>query len=295
MIRESDEAKRNAGSEFDSALCLHKKKRKGDSNQMNILVCVKQVPDLAEVTMDQETKRLNRAAAKKEINPFDLHAVEEGVRLRERFGGMVTAITMGPDSADDVLRVCYMHGVNTLVRLTDPRFAGSDTFATASILAAAIRGLGTFDLIFCGRQAIDGDTSQVGPELAEQLGIPHISYVHHVEIHDRTLFAIRTLDDESETVLAPLPALVTVDRTINEPRIPIFKRILEAGCAEIKKLTLQDMPELDTARIGIAGSPTKTRSVSRVTYDRESCILNGEDARTAAETLVSMLFDEGLM
>ena len=185
---------------------------------MNILVCIKQVPDTTEIRMDPKTNTLIRAGVPSTVNPFDKYALEAAVQLRETLGGTVTAMTMGPAQAAQALRECYALGADRMVLVSDRRFGGADTYATSYTLAQAVRALGGFDLILCGRQAIDGDTAQVGPMLAEHLGLPQLTCACAITIEDGAI-RIRQEGERAYRVLrAPLPAVVTVVKAINERR-----------------------------------------------------------------------------
>lgn len=256
---------------------------------MEIIVCVKQVPDTADVRMDPEQNIMIREGCPNTVNPFDLHALEAAVRLREEFGGTVTAITMGPKSAENTLRTCCAQGADRLVLVTDPAFGGSDTYSTAYVLAHAIRTLGHFDLILCGKQAIDGDTAQVGPELAEQLGIPQLTYVNELSVKGKTVYAQRELDHCYERIRAQLPALITVVRTINEPRCPYFQQIQKAAVIEPMILTAKDIPGLDLNKIGISGSPTKVHRIFKPSYQKCTRMIMEMDPKQAVMGLLDAL------
>jgi len=195
---------------------------------VNIVVCIKQVPETTEVRVDPETKALIRDGVKSVINPFDENAIEAALQLREAHGGTVTALTMGPPQAEESLRQALAMGADEAVLLTDPASRGSDTLATSYTLAQMVRKLGDFDLILCGKQAIDGDTGQVGPGLAERLGIPQITFAIELEVSGDKLSARRVLDDFFELVEVKLPAVVTVVKQINEPRHPSMRNVLKA-------------------------------------------------------------------
>jgi len=193
------------------------------------IVCVKQVPDTARVTGQamKEDGTLNRAALPAIFNPEDLHALEAALQIRDRFGGRVTAISMGPLGAAEVLRECLYRGADRAVLLNDRRAAGSDTLATSYILAQAIRRIGEFDFVFCGRQAIDGDTAQVGPQLAEKLGIPQITYFERVvELADGSVRARRNVGNGWEVLQTRLPVLMTVVDSANQPRPASARRVM---------------------------------------------------------------------
>lgn len=194
------------------------------------IVCVKQVPDTAHVTADAMTPEgtVNRAALPAICNPEDLHALEAALELRDRYGGTVTVLTMGPPKAAELLRQCLYLGADRTILLTDRRAAASDTLATSYIISQAIRTIGNYDIVFCGRQAIDGDTAQVGPQAAEKLGIPQVTYLEEIEeIRDGLARLRRNVGNGWERVEVALPALVTVLETANVPRPPSAKRTLQ--------------------------------------------------------------------
>jgi electron transfer flavoprotein beta subunit len=225
---------------------------------MNIVVCIKQVPDTMDVRIDPKTNTLVREGVPSILNPFDEFAIEEGLRLRERFGGTVTAITMGPPQASEVLRTALGMGADRIVLLSDRAFAGSDTLATSYTLARAIEKLGDVDLVIAGKQAIDGDTAQVGPGIAARLVFTPLTYVAKVESVDeaaRTITVERLLDGGRERVEGKLPALIAVVKGINVPRQPSILKMKKARSAEIPVWTAADI-DADPARIGQNGSPT---------------------------------------
>ncbi len=194
------------------------------------IVCVKQVPDTANVTAEamKEDGTVNRAALPAIFNPEDLHALETALQIRDAHGGSVTVVTMGPPAASEVLRECLYRGVDRAVLITDRRAAASDTLATSYILACAIKKLGSYDFVFCGRQAIDGDTAQVGPQCAEKLGIPQVTYLEQVVALDgKTARLRRNVGNGWEIVEVGLPVLVTVLDTANMPRPQGAKRVMK--------------------------------------------------------------------
>ena len=226
---------------------------------MNIIVCIKQVPDteaLGQVRISPETNTLIREGIPSIINPFDENAIEEALRLREKQGGKVTVITMGPPQAEEALRKSLALGADEAILISDRAFAGSDSLATSYTLAAAIKKIGKFDLIFFGKQAIDGDTAQVGPGVAERLNLPQITYVRKVEVSNGNIRAERTLEDAFEIVETKLPAVLTVTKEINEPRYASMRGVLKAKKAEIPLWKAADL-DLDEGRIGLDGSPTQ--------------------------------------
>ena len=233
---------------------------------MNVIVCLKQVPDTAEVRINPETGTLMREGVPAIVNPFDMFAVEEALCLREKFGGTVTALTMGPPQAAEALRVALAMGADRAVLLSDRAFAGSDTWATAYTLSLAVRKLGPFDIVLCGKQAIDGDTGQVGPGLAVQLGIPALAYVSRI-LRVAALpapgfiEAERVLDEGRETLRAALPILLTVVKDINLPRLSTIADIRRAVHMEIPSWRAADLPGADPAKLGLEGSPTRVVTI----------------------------------
>ena len=227
---------------------------------MKIIVCIKQVPDTAEVKINYETGTLVREGVPSIINPYDMHAIEAALCLREALGAKVAAVTMGPPQAEAALREAISMGVDEGFLVTGREFAGADTLATSCALSGAVRTFGA-DLIICGKQAIDGDTAQVGPEVAEWLDIPHVSYVRKIiEVTDRTIKVERLMDDGVDIVEAELPALITVVRELNCPRLPSLKGKMAAKKAEIRKLPASEIG-LTPEMVGFNGSPTQVKKI----------------------------------
>jgi len=224
---------------------------------MRIIVCVKQVPDAKDVRLDPVTNTLAREGVQSIMNPYDRHAVEEAVRLKEQYGGTVTVLSMGPPQAEVTLREAVSVGADAAVLVSDRAFAGADTWATTYTLARAIVTLGGCDLVLCGKQAIDGDTAQVGPGLAERLAFPYVTCVRKViGKDDNRLRLERMMDDGYDELEIPLPALLTVVKEINEPRIPSLKGKMRAKQAVIRKLSAADIGA-EAASIGLPGSTTE--------------------------------------
>jgi len=228
---------------------------------MNIAVCVKQVPDASEVKIDPVTGTMKREGVPAILNPFDGYAVEEAVRLKEKHGGRVTAVTMGPPQAGDMLRHVVAMGVDDVMLLSDRAFAGADTWATSYTLGLGLKRVDALDLIICGKQAIDGDTAQVGPGIAENIGIPFVAYVRKIiDVAGGKMKVERLIEDGYEVVEVTLPAVITVVKEINEPRMPSLKGKMKAKSLTINTLdaaALGAIPE----NIGLAGSPTKVVKV----------------------------------
>lgn len=254
---------------------------------MNIVVCIKQVPDSAEVKINPETNTLIRDGVPNIINPYDMHAVEAGLKIKETAGGKVTALTMGPPQAETALRELISMGVDDAVLLTDRAFAGADTWATAYTLSKAISKINP-DIVICGKQAIDGDTAQVGPEIAEFLDIPHVSYVRKIEdVKNNSIKVQRLMDEDYDVVESTLPVLLTVVRELNEPRLPSLKGKMAAKKAEIKKLGLKEI-EIDEKDSGLKGSPTQVKKIFAPEIKADRKMLHG-NAEEQAEQLINAL------
>lgn len=227
---------------------------------MKIIVCIKQVPDSSEVRINPETNTLMREGVPSIINPYDLHAIEAALQLREQQGGTVTVITMGPPQAEEALREAVAMGADDVRLISDRAFAGSDTWATAYTLCKAIQRLGA-DLILCGKQAIDGDTAQVGPEIAEFLDIPHVAYVKGIDAVTDTAITVRRMMDEGyDVVEASLPALLTVVRELNVPRLPSLRGKMAAKKAVIERMDFSSLGA-EEDNVGLQGSPTQVRNI----------------------------------
>lgn len=244
---------------------------------MNIVVCMKQVPDTNDVKIDKKTNTLMRQGVKSIINPYDMHAIETALRLREENGGKVTVISMGPPQVKASLKEAISLGVDEVVLLSDRAFAGADTLATSYTLAKGIEKIEDVDLILCGKQAIDGDTAQVGPGIAEHMNMPHVTYVDEImETTDKSMTVKRKIEDGHEKIRLQLPALLTVIKEINEPRLPSIRGILKSR--DIEDITVWTVDDLDVNEdfIGLDGSPTQVVSVSTPELDVEAKIFDGE-------------------
>ena len=262
---------------------------------MKILVCVKQVPDTTEVRIDRETNTLQRQDVPSILNPFDRHALEEALRVKERCGGTVSVLTMGPLQAQEVLKECLALGADEAVLVSDKAFAGADTLATSRTLAAAIAKLQPAELIFCGKQAIDGDTAQVGPELAEHLNMAQITCVSKLEVFpaERRLIAEREVEDGREVLELPFPAVLTVSKSLNEPRYPSIKGRLRANKTSIPILTLADLG-LQAEETGIQGSPTRVVRIFAPETRKGGEVIQGMAPRQAADLLAIRLKQAGI-
>ena len=261
---------------------------------MKIDVCVKQVPASNETRLDPVTHTILRDGAQSILNPFDAYAVEEALRLRSRAGGRITAFSMGIPAASGLLRRVLALGVDNAVLLTDRAFAGSDTLATARVLAAAIRADGMPDLVLCGRMATDGDTAQVGPMLAECLGIPHVSDVAAVEeIRERSAVVRRLTDDGYVRLKVAFPALLTVLKEINVPRLPSLSGILRAENAAVETADHISL-RLDAGEAGLSGSATRVVATERPVLAKQAEVLAGTPDQQAA-ALADRLTEAGLL
>lgn len=254
---------------------------------MKIIVCIKQVPDATEVRIDPETNTLIREGVASMINPFDMYAIEEAVRLKEKFGGQAIVITMGPPQATDALREALSLGIDSAIHLSDRAFAGSDTWATSLILAKAIEKIGDYDLVICGKQASDGDTAQVGPGVAAHLDMPQATYVRridslHLDADPKVIIVERLLEEGYELLEVNLPALITVVKEINEPRLPSLRGKMNARKAEILTWSNKDL-ELDEDKVGLSGSPTQVVKIFTPSAKEGGKILDGEPQEIAEE------------
>ncbi len=257
---------------------------------MHIVVCIKQVPDTHDVKLDPVHNTLMREGVEAIVNPFDMYAIEEAIRLREQLGGTVTAITMGPPQAEAVLREAISMGVDKGILVSDVAFAGSDTWATSYTLAQTIRKLETPGIILFGKQAADGDTAQVGPGVAAQLDLPQITYVRKIEeISETRIVAERLLETGYEVIESSMPCILSVVKEINEPRLPSLKGKMAARKAEITKWSAEDIGA-EHSSLGLHGSPTKVVKVFTPPPRAGGEILSGEPHEVAKE-LVEKLKD----
>lgn len=285
---------------------------------LRIIVLVKQVPDTHNVTGDamKQDGTINRAALPTITNPEDLNALEEAVKIKEAVGGTITTITLGPQSAVRTLKECLCRGADDAILITDQKFAASDTLATSYALTCAIQKVGKYDLILCGRQAIDGDTAQVGPQIAEKLGINQLTFIDKVvAVSKDSITARRTIEGGYEILRSKLPALLTVVAEANEPRAPSVKRVLAyknlacrgaesyneaymhvgAGelCTHIKEWHVEDI-KADPELCGISGSPTKVKKIQSVVLTaRETRAI--ENADVAIKDLINELVSEHII
>ncbi len=255
---------------------------------MNILVCVKQVLVTQKAKMDAKTNTIIREGAEAEINPFDTYAVEEALRIKDQYGGTVTVISMGIPSVEGILKKAVAMGCDRAILLTDKRFAGSDTLATAYTLAKAVEKIREFDLIICGKQAIDGDTAQVGPSLSEKLGIPHTTCVKRIDqIQNGSIQCQRLIENGYEILEMQLPALITVVKDINTPRTLSLKGIIKSRGVPITHWNLDDIGA-DENCCGLKGSATQVVKTFTVVHDNIVEMIVG-DTKSQVEQLLQKL------
>ena len=228
---------------------------------MKIVVCIKQVPDTTEIKLDPVTGTMIRDGVPSIMNPDDKGGLEMALALKDKYGAQVTVITMGPPQADDILREAFAMGADRAIHLSDRKFAGADTLATSNAIAGALRML-DFDLVITGRQAIDGDTAQVGPQISEHLGIPVISYAQDIKVEGDKVIVQRQYDDRYHVVEAQMPCLITALSELNKPRYMTPGGIFDACKAEITTWGRADLKDVDDSNLGLKGSPTKIAKAS---------------------------------
>ena len=261
---------------------------------MEILVCVKQVPDTAEVKIDPEKHTVIRAGVPNIFNPFDQNALEAALQLQDSQGARVTFLSMGPPQAEDVLREGLAMGADDAYLLTDRKVGGSDTLATGYCLAQAVRkvaelqGIEQFDIVLCGKQAIDGDTAQVGPQIATELGIPQITYAAEINV-DGTTVRVKQQNEEGYIVTeAQFPVLITAVKELNEPRFPTIRGTMKAKKREIPHLSADDI-KVDETKIGLKGSPTMVRKIFTPPQRTQGLVIKEEDPNAAVSVLMEKL------
>ena len=262
---------------------------------MKILVCVKQVPGSTNVEVDPVTGVLKRSGIPSKINPYDLYSIETALTLAERFGGSVESLTMGPPQAKAVIQETVCMGVSRGTVLTDRKFAGADVLATAYTLSQGVRKCGEFDLILCGKQTTDGDTAQVGAELAEYLGLPNISNVLSIDdFRDGKLFLTAALDNKIVTQSVALPCLISMDADINTPRLPSYKIRKTLTDDSVTFLTFADFEDQNPDHYGLTGSATQVERIFPPEKVSGKQTIDG-DADTAAAALYNLLLDRKML
>ena len=263
---------------------------------MDIIVLVKQVPNTTQVKIDPKKGTLIREGVESIVNPEDLIAAEAALQLRERYDGKVTAISMGPPQAKEALQEVLAMGVDEGILLTDKAFAGADTLATSYTLGQCIQKIGKFDVVLCGRQAIDGDTAQIGPQVAEYLGIPQITYVRKIKIEGKKLRAERAMEDYYEHLESNLPVLLTVIKDLTTPRYPSVNGIMRACVDNEKAITIWNAADINAKaeQIGLQGSATWVTKTFSPETKRAGMKLTGSP-KDIAEQLVKELHARNLI
>jgi len=261
---------------------------------VRILVCVKMAIDVSQVKVDTATRRLVTVDAPKKISDFDKNALEEAVRLKEKLGGEIITVTVGPEDAKTTVREALAMGADKAYVISDPTFEGSDTLAISYILVEAVKKLGPFDLILCGEASIDSFSAQVGPRLAERLNIPLITYVKKFSLDGDVVTVERSLEDSYETVRAKMPVLLTVTKELNEPRIPSLMAIMKASKKEVVLWKAVDL-NIPNEKVGESGSAIKILSVLAPKVERKKIVIKGESAAETAEKLARALIQEGVV
>lgn len=261
---------------------------------LNILVCVKQVPDINLVKMDPVTGSLIRAGVPAILNPLDANALEAAVRVKEAHGGSITVITMGPDMAKEALRECLAAGADRAVLLSDRAFANADTLATSYVIVSAAKMLGDFDLIFCGKESLDGATGQMGAQLAQRFEAAQVTgtlLIKEVNEEAKTAVVERELEDGVETLEVKLPCLFTMEKVNYPARIPNLKGKLAAKKAVITTITADDIPGLDRGRIGDPGSPTKVPRMFPPVMPEPGIIIDEGSVEASVAKLMQLIKD----
>ena len=264
---------------------------------MKIAVLVKQVPATDKVKIDEKTGTMVRSAMEAELNPLDMYAVEEAVRTKEKVGEGVeiSVISMGPPMAVDAIKDAISMGCDKGYLVSDRMFAGADTLATAYTLSAALKKLGPFDIVFTGERATDGETGQVGPSVAAQLGMVALTYVSSIKELDGSKIVVeRAVEGGHEVVETSLPVLLSVVKEINEPRVPNFAGKMRAKKTEIPTLTAKDIP-VEPDKIGLKGSPTRVVKIFYPTISRSGKIVHAKDPEAAVDELVRFLKERAII
>ena len=239
---------------------------------MDILVCIKQVPGTNKVEVDPVTGVLKRDGVDSKMNPYDLYALETALRIKEQTGGVIKVISMGPPQAKEVIREAFTMGADEGILLSDRKFAGADVLATSYTLSQGVKKMGNVDLVVCGKQTTDGDTAQVGPEMAEYLGFPHAANVRRIiELKQSSIIVEIDMPDRVEIAEIKFPCLITVEKDIYQLRLPSYRRKLFTKDKEIEMIGLKNLEDQDEKRYGLSGSPTQVERIfpPAVNADRE--------------------------
>ncbi|MGE4283475.1 MAG: electron transfer flavoprotein subunit beta [Clostridia bacterium] len=256
---------------------------------MNILVCIKQVPGTSKVEVDEKTGVLKRDGVESKMNPYDLYALETALKLREKQGGTVTVVTMGPPQAQAIIKEAYTMGADEGYVFSDRKFAGADVLATSYTLCQGIQAIGEFDLIITGKQTTDGDTSQVGPAVAEYLGIPHVTWVRAIEEADNEKIVVeQDMADSYEVVELRYPCLITVEKDIFQPRLPSYRRKLQTLNKPVNILNFKDFTDQDDTKYGLNGSSTQVERIFPPVVNREQVLWEGNIEDTTNNILETL-------
>ncbi|MCS5421313.1 MULTISPECIES: electron transfer flavoprotein subunit beta/FixA family protein [Psychrilyobacter] len=246
---------------------------------MKIAVCIKQVPGGTNVQVDPVTGVLLRDGVDSKINPYDLYALESAFQIKNQVSSEIGVLSMGPPQAKAVIKESFSMGVDTGVLLSDRKFAGADVLATSYALAQGLKAMGEIDLIICGKQTTDGDTAQVGPEMAEYLSIPHISNISKIlEVTSESLTVEADMGETIEIQTIGYPCLITVEKGIYSPRLPSYKNKLKTATREIKVLTFDDLDDKDEKKYGLNGSPTQVERIFNPPKNADKEMLSGDEA-----------------
>lgn len=251
---------------------------------MNIVVCIKQVPATSQVEIDPESGTLKRMGAESKTNPYDLFGIEVALRIKEKLGGTVTAVTMGPPQAEEMMKDAFSMGVDRAVVLSDKKFAGSDVLATSYTISQGITAIGGADIIICGKQTTDGDTAQIGPAIAEHLHLPHAAWVGEIVDIDNDKISVRqNLSDVTQVSEMNFPCLITVDKDIVVPRLPSYKLMKASADCKVEFLSFEDMPDKDLSRYGLIGSPTVVERIFPPDKMEEQVYIKGSAEQKAGK------------
>ena len=259
---------------------------------MKILVCMKQVPAGTKVDIDPETGAMKRLSGETRTNPYDLFALEAALQLREKVGGSVTVLSMGPPQAEEMMRDAYTMGADDAVILSDRKFAGADVLATSYALSQGITAIGDIDLIICGKQTTDGDTAQVGPAIAEHLGIPHAAWVSEIVDADSESIQVKQdLVSVSQTSKIPYPCLITVDKDMCVPRLPSYLLQKQSKDRPVKIMAFEDMADQNLSKYGLVGSPTAVEKMFAPPEVEKQVYFDG-DAKEKTKQLFDVLVNK---
>lgn len=266
---------------------------------MHFVVCLKQVPDTSEVRIDPITNTLMREGVPSIINPYDAHGLEEAIRLKEKVGGKVTIVSMGPPQAKEALKKAMTFGADRAILLSDRAFGGSDSLATAYILSSAIQKIqetDPIDLVFAGKEAIDGDTAQTGPGIAQRLGFPQLTYAIKIqELTETTVTVERKTESGRQIVQAQLPALITVEKELNDLRYASLPNMMTAAAYEPEVWDVKSL-SFDTKKMGLKGSPTSVSRIFAPPGRSGGEIMDGtKDPAATAATVVQKLFQQNII